>query len=633
MKEAQKHDVPVMLTGFGGDELFWGYPWVVEAMIENTKKLSLLGDSPQARARLARELTFYERHYDFKAAEQVLPNLYTSSFKQNISPQNSFRPFRIDEPYDSLPVRICRALFDTWLVSNCIVLGDRLSMASSVELRLPLLDYKLVELVMGLRKTYKTDYTLEPKIWLKEAVRNILPERIMNYPKRGFTPPVKKWFSAAIEHYGHLLTDGCLVKDKIIDPDGLQHLLIQPIGGGSLQHFVYKLLVLEMWSRSVLGDQISSLPTSHYEKQNQRVEKRLTENKLALFAEELVKKAVHMLKQGRESEAMDYFDVGARLRPESTQQQCQQVVKLLDQSTLAQICSQARRMIATTPNHRGGRLLLECARSCLDEHNTTANGHWDNSLRTPALEDNQCSAHVSANQQVPHSEPSCSAVGLFDAEPSEVSTAKQVVKSYYESRLNSIWKRSNHPVWFDHEIDYYRWPKNLFWIERGVFGRMVMKPGCRVLDLCSGDGYYSDVWYSTIAGNIDACDNDEDALRFASQKHNNPKIDYHHIDILTDPFPKPEYDVITWFEAIEHFSEENQNFILGNIRSALSQNGTLIGSTTMVKLLGNPTNRQHDREFTSQKDVADVLRDVFSKVQTWASMYPDRTTCYFQCSK
>jgi len=41
MKEARKNNVPVMLTGFGGDELFWGYPWVVEAMIENANKLSL----------------------------------------------------------------------------------------------------------------------------------------------------------------------------------------------------------------------------------------------------------------------------------------------------------------------------------------------------------------------------------------------------------------------------------------------------------------------------------------------------------------------------------------------------------------------------------------------------------------
>ncbi|MHC4891166.1 MAG: hypothetical protein ACYTEO_17070, partial [Planctomycetota bacterium] len=63
------------------------------------------------------------------------------------------------------------------------------------------------------------------------------------------------------------------------------------------------------------------------------MESQVTENTLALFAEELVKKAGHLLEQGRESEALDYFDVGVRLRPELTQQQCQQVVKLLNQST------------------------------------------------------------------------------------------------------------------------------------------------------------------------------------------------------------------------------------------------------------------------------------------------------------
>lgn len=255
MKEARKHNVPVILTGFGGDELFWGYPWVVESMMANAKKLSLLGDSPQACNNIAREMTFYERHYEFKTAEQILPMIYTTGFKKYILPQNAYKPFRIEEPYESLPVRICRALFDTWLVSNCIVLGDRLSMASSVELRLPLLDYKLVELVMGLRKSYKTDYALEPKKWFKEAIRNILPERIINHPKKSFMPPYRKWIIGTIKRYSYLLNNSYLVENKIIDPERLQQLFAEPIINRAILHFVYKLLVLEMWARLVLEGQ------------------------------------------------------------------------------------------------------------------------------------------------------------------------------------------------------------------------------------------------------------------------------------------------------------------------------------------------------------------------------------------
>jgi len=52
--------------------------------------------------------------------------------------------------------------------------GDRLSMASSVELRLPLVDHRLVETVVGLRKA-QPDLHLLPKAWLTEAVKDVVP--------------------------------------------------------------------------------------------------------------------------------------------------------------------------------------------------------------------------------------------------------------------------------------------------------------------------------------------------------------------------------------------------------------------------------------------------------------------------
>jgi 2-polyprenyl-3-methyl-5-hydroxy-6-metoxy-1,4-benzoquinol methylase len=223
--------------------------------------------------------------------------------------------------------------------------------------------------------------------------------------------------------------------------------------------------------------------------------------------------------------------------------------------------------------------------------------------------------------------------GLFDVEPPEVIAAKQTLKSYYQLRLQNIWQSPNAPVWFDHEIDYYLWPRNMFWIERGVFGRLVMSPGCQVLDLCCGDGYFSDVWFSTIAGHIDACDNDNDALRFAARKHSNDKIRYHKLNLLTDPLPSAGYDVVTWFEGIEHFSEEQIFQILKKIRSALNGQGRLIGSTPLVSQPGKPGNRQHDREFSSQEDIADVLKMTFGRIRTWATAHPGRVTCYFQCSE
>jgi 2-polyprenyl-3-methyl-5-hydroxy-6-metoxy-1,4-benzoquinol methylase len=230
-----------------------------------------------------------------------------------------------------------------------------------------------------------------------------------------------------------------------------------------------------------------------------------------------------------------------------------------------------------------------------------------------------------------------SPTSLFDAEPIEVVKAKEIIRAYYNKRISDVWAAVDHPVWFDHEIDGYLWPRNIFWVERGVFGRILMKPGCCVLDLCCGDGYYSDIWFSTIASSIDACDNDVDALRFACQKHANPKINYHRIDILNDSFPRPKYDVITWFEGIEHFSEAHILHVLRKADAALADDGILIGSTPLIDTLGagkkSITNRQHDREFTSVQDLELVLKNVFANVQTWVSTHPQRTTCFFRAVK
>lgn len=320
---------------------------------------------------------------------------------------------------------------------------------------------------------------------------------------------------------------------------------------------------------------------------------------------ELLNKGLQLLEQGSACEALNVFDVVCK-----------------DQTYLAGV------------NYIRARALLELGRldeareACQAELQRQANHKGAQELLTRI--EMQHSAGVSKEL----SGSLCSAkIGLFDEEPTEVLKAKELVKSYYHKRMKDVWYNAKPPVWFDHEIDYHLWPRNLFWIERGIYGRMVMCPGCRVLDLCCGDGYYSDVWYSSIAGSIDACDNDKDALRFASQRHSNPKVSYYKVDILTDAFPRPRYDVITWFEAIEHFSEVQIVGLLEKMAGALEPHGAVIGSTPIVQERTGTRNPQHDREFASPEDLRAVLRKVFVDPEIWVSIYQQRITCYFKLTK
>jgi len=104
-------------------------------------------------------------------------------------------------------------------MENGIAQGDRLSMAASVESRLPLVDYRLVETVIGLHKTYPLARDARPKAWLREAMSGTLPEFVLNRRKSGFSPPWRQWGHALAVTHGEELIDGYLVQNGIIRPE------------------------------------------------------------------------------------------------------------------------------------------------------------------------------------------------------------------------------------------------------------------------------------------------------------------------------------------------------------------------------------------------------------------------------
>ena len=77
--------------------------------------------------------------------------------------------------------------FTTFMKNLCLYLSDRLGMANSMEIRSPLLDYKLVDFVSRLPQDMKYDGT--PKGFYKWCLRGIVPDYILDTPKRGFEPP------------------------------------------------------------------------------------------------------------------------------------------------------------------------------------------------------------------------------------------------------------------------------------------------------------------------------------------------------------------------------------------------------------------------------------------------------------
>jgi asparagine synthase (glutamine-hydrolysing) len=132
----------------------------------------------------------------------------------------------------------------TWLRSNCLALVDRMSMAHSVEVRLPLLDVELVDRVTGMRNAGLDDWRKPHKWLLIEALRDSLPPDVLARRKQGFTPPVLKWMSGIVKRFSPLIVDGALVRQGLIDPNRASENLPK-----FDLFFLYKLVLLECWVR------------------------------------------------------------------------------------------------------------------------------------------------------------------------------------------------------------------------------------------------------------------------------------------------------------------------------------------------------------------------------------------------
>ncbi len=279
-KTAHENKLKVLLAGVGGDELFWGYPWMRVAANLTLKKRSygkqqtisflkslipknLQKEKPYVSGlewlnnllSPAEQIVMNDLRPPFKGGERVLKHLYHPEFSKqvDISKRFGFLQFgETDDPYAILH-RMMELLIQRWLTSQVITINDRLAMANGVEVRLPFLDCKLVEEVFSHLQTVIA-YDKPGKQFFRKAMKGVVSEELMNRPKKGFTPPVARWLWQLITQYYYLLKDGFVVQEKIINPKLLPTLPLLMLYPHNW-YPIFQIIVLEVWGREFVWGQ------------------------------------------------------------------------------------------------------------------------------------------------------------------------------------------------------------------------------------------------------------------------------------------------------------------------------------------------------------------------------------------
>ena len=269
----------VVLSGDGGDELFAGYDkYVIEKKERRYDRLPgaihrLMGALERILPKNARGHNFL-RHFSLTGADRLLDLvLYREEEKRMMFQEEAYRQFASYDPREPWIRYLLANANGTWLSAmqyidlkrylpiDILTKVDRMSMAHSLEVRPPLLDHKLVEFAATIPADMKLRDTTTKYIF-KRALRGIVPDEIIDRPKRGFAIPLGRWFRGKLEEFVRdLLLSERTMQRGILRAEYIEELIKTHKRGRERDLHLWTLISFEMWCRAFLDH--AAAPTLH----------------------------------------------------------------------------------------------------------------------------------------------------------------------------------------------------------------------------------------------------------------------------------------------------------------------------------------------------------------------------------
>lgn len=285
---ARDHGIKVLLSGAGGDDIFSGYrrhyalqlekywSWLPKNLRSALKNATqgLPKASPVGR-RLAKAFQYADLDGNERIASyfswntpDVLKSLYSEDFQQGLNKDMSLDPLLAS--LRNLPAgtpALNRMLYlegKHFLADHNLNYTDKMSMATGVEVRVPLLDPDLVALAARLPVEYK-QRGREGKWIFKKAMEPYLPRNVIYRPKTGFGAPLRSWLRNELRPVVEdILSAQSLTNRGLFDPKGVRLLLEhdkQGIIDGT--YTIFSLICIELWCRIFIDKPITAFSNTY----------------------------------------------------------------------------------------------------------------------------------------------------------------------------------------------------------------------------------------------------------------------------------------------------------------------------------------------------------------------------------
>ncbi len=280
VSKVARQSVKVVLSGDGGDELFGGYdtyvaeylnryyrwlpsglrhralPWLMSRVPPQASKKGLVNKAKRFVEGGALPASLQHARWMVFMSEEDKAALYRPALRSELNGSQhgpvletyfrraGFEPPLIQQQYVDVK---------TYLPDDILTKVDRMSMAVSLEARVPLLDHRIVEFALNLPSELKM-VRGQTKVILRRAMAERLPRDVLEKPKQGFSIPLKHWLRGPLRPLmTDLLSASNIRRRDYFKPECVEGWISDHLEGrANHSHRLWALMVLELWHQKVL---------------------------------------------------------------------------------------------------------------------------------------------------------------------------------------------------------------------------------------------------------------------------------------------------------------------------------------------------------------------------------------------